>query len=338
MSNNNNNRLTASGLLYEGSDFNQWLDSQRSVLVVYYQQILILRYDSGHLVRGVDPDAYNDFAAIVWWRVSPHLTSRISEKSRQKPGHLLDALESASQPFRLIDLPAEIRLRVYGFEVASRPSEVTLRLLGFKQVIQPGKDRITTYEYFHNSMREPSLVSTNRQIRTEALPVYYQRTTFGLVFNERIRSDEDLWSARHSLVFSKKWQCRPHGPTNAEKAHAVNTWQATLMSDNVKLLRQVSVQLPPLGVCSKTGCEDMLHFSLRPRDGEFELRVEKHDWLVPKSRKMISDHTATISKLAQSTKAEGEAFVMVLTSRPDIWSELESARTRLLAERDDWWV
>ena len=90
-------------------------------------------------------------------------------------------------------------------------------------------------------------------------------------------------------------------------------------------LRRVSVQLPLLAMCSLEGCEDMLHLSLSIVNGKPKLHVAPHTWLNPASQKLLSDHVAAISNTAHTLKLEGEALIMVLISRPDIWDQLELA-------------
>ena len=71
--------------------------------------------------------------------------------------------------------------------------------------------------------------------------------------------------------------------------------------------------------------DGMLGISLDLVDSKFELRVKEHVRLKPKSQRLLTDHAAAISKLAQSLKLQGEALIMFLTSRPDMWDQLELA-------------
>lgn len=69
----------------------------------------------------------------------------------------------------------------------------------------------------------------------------------------------------------------------------------------------------------------MLHFSLNISNGKPDIYVAPHAWLNPASQQLLRDHASVISNLAHILKLEGEALVMILMSRPDIWDELELA-------------
>ena len=69
----------------------------------------------------------------------------------------------------------------------------------------------------------------------------------------------------------------------------------------------------------------MLHFSLSIVDGGPKFHVAPHKWLKPVSQDLLRDHASNIGRLAKTLKLEGEALIMVLTSRPDIWDQLELA-------------
>lgn len=185
------------------------------------------------------------------------------------------------------------------------------------------KDLNTPFEPVDKSLRETALLSTSRQIRIEALPLNIQRTTFGFTFNKRIRSDRSLAIVKRDLSMTKRDPWRRPFPTTAERASTINSWASTLKPDSLRLLRKASMQLPLLRVCSKEGTDDMLHFSLTPHNGRLELSVEDHAWLEPDAQQLLRDHTTATNELAKSLKVEGEALIMVLTSRPDIWNQLE---------------
>lgn len=158
-------------------------------------------------------------------------------------------------------------------------------------------------------------MSTSRQIRLEALPILYKMTSFDLTFNERFYSIAALIRSR------AKHQSRP---TNLERVSAMNGWASRLRQERLKFLREISVQLPLLAVCDGP-YEDMLDISLESIGGKLVLTVEKHAWLTSDSWKLLSEHAATTSKLAQSLNLEGEALIMFLTGRPDMWDQLKLA-------------
>lgn len=252
----------------------------------------------------------SEIVDCIWWQISPHVRSRVSDDMRQDPALLLNALGATARPFRFRKLPVELRLRVYRLVLASSPSCVTLALLKRDLGSSP-----TSYSYSSAHDPEPPLLAINRQTRAEALLVLYQGKSIDLMFSRRIGTTRVLNNAKND---SPLWT----SPTNAERVHAFNEWASRLVPDSTRLLRKLSVQLPLLAICRNPG-DDMLRFSLDLVDGKLVLNVEKHAWLSPSSQTILSDHTATISTLARSLQMEGEALIMVLTSRPDIWDQLE---------------
>ena len=177
---NSTSKLDASGLLYEGSDFKKWLLALRPVLAQHFPGLSC----SGapwwffSLPPGV---SHSDVCDSIWWHVSPHVRSRVPENDRKTPEQLVSALCATARPFRFMDLPAEIRLRVYKIELAAKTSPQTLRLWKRGPESWP-----MTWEYNYDPLLEPQLLSINRQMRMEALPEYYRATSVNLTFSNRI--------------------------------------------------------------------------------------------------------------------------------------------------------
>src|ERR1700712_5369575 len=113
------NKLEASGLLYEGINWWEWVDTLRPILAQHFSGVSLRRSDhsaSEYFCRIPLNICWSDVCDSIWWRVSPHVRSRVPEKYRMLPGELLKALRVTAQPFRFVDLPAEIRLRIYHLE------------------------------------------------------------------------------------------------------------------------------------------------------------------------------------------------------------------------------
>ena len=228
--------------------------------------------------------------------------------SRKSTGRLFSALRATARPFRFMDLPAEIRYSIYQLELPAKTHTQTLTLLKCRS----GRPS-PAFEYNGVSFLEPQILATSRQIRAEALPLYYINSSVELMFNNRVLK---TW------MISKK---RLYRPTNADRVCAINGWAATIKPDSMRLLRKISVQLPLVTVCSPKGREDMLRFSLSISDGKPEVHVTPHVWLKPISQELLRNHASVVSNLAHVLKLEGEALIMVLMSRPDIWDHLELA-------------
>jgi hypothetical protein len=87
----------------------------------------------------------------IYHSVSPHLLRRVPGTAFQSVATLLPALKMASQPFRLMDLPPEIRLSIYRY--------------------LPLKLCFAVYEHHWTPGSIPALLTSCKQIRKEALPL-----------------------------------------------------------------------------------------------------------------------------------------------------------------------
>jgi hypothetical protein len=302
--------LTANGLLYEGSDFSEWMDSLRPIFAHQFPGFNIVvhsRQDNScwFSVRIPFNLVESDVCACIWWHVSPHIRSRVSKDFLDHPTGLISILRATARPFRFLELPAEVRLKVYRLALATFNSQAVFMLRERKE----GRGRSTRITNNHKP-ESRRLLSINRQIRLEVLPVLHQLEQIWLIFEPSIANAHDLRAAR--------------SPDNAKRVHAINRWASKLTPDSTRQLRKLSVQLPLLAICNKS-CQDMLHFTLSHVDGKLVLTVENHAWLDPKSQLLLSNHAAATSKLAQSLRLEGEALIMVLAGRPDLWDQLELA-------------
>lgn len=313
------NKLDASGLLYEGSDFEKWQSALQPILVQHFPGV---SWSSPYWTCLLPPNVSgSDVSNCIRWQVSPYIRARVPEKDRKTPRELLLVLRATARPFRFMELPAEIRLRVYKLELPAKTSPQTLNLL--KRVF--GVSVTRTFQYKHDPLVEPQLLSINRQIRVEALPMHYRKLGVNLVFSARVYSKHTLNKLESCILRARSSQSRRYRPTNTERVNAIHRWALTVMPDSMRFLRRISVQLPLLAICSWGGSEDMLHLNIRVSNGKPELHVTPHTWLKPASQDLLRDHASAISNVAHTLKLEGEALILFLTSRPDIWDRLELA-------------
>lgn len=96
--------------------------------------------------------------------VSP---ARLSSVTEVKP-------PSTSVSFRFFDLPLEIRLSTYEFDLDNRRAETCCASL-----VLHNRNTAAVCK----SRQQPPLAKTCRQMRHEALPIYYGNTMFELVFD-----------------------------------------------------------------------------------------------------------------------------------------------------------
>jgi len=191
--------LTTSGLLYE-ANWDEWLPRMQAALAQYrpHDKILTRRDRSGNLSVGYS-GSQKLSAIMIWCKTSPHIKLRVPDSGRKHATKLLGTLHKLAQPFRVNELPPEIRLRVYRFSLPT--CDFTAIQLLEQRTDNAGSERFV--ETSKGIVGSP-LLSVNRQIRLEALPLYQNTVTSGLFFTR--------------LFMRKPWP----EPTNFERVSAVN--------------------------------------------------------------------------------------------------------------------
>jgi hypothetical protein len=310
--------LTASGLLYEGN-FDEWLSRMHAVLA---QHGCSIRTNASGLLgvsRNSCSETAKEVASILWYNASPNFRLRVPEKHRESPTALIRALRKLARPFRLMDLPRAVWSSICLKSIITSHESEEIRLLKrTRDIGTPNKFEDTNQVIF-----EAPLLAVNRLIRLEFLSIYYLKT-YDLVFTERYYSCYYSKTAVRSIAQHPELYPRP---TNPERVAAINVWVSRSKPDSLTYLRNISIQLPLFAVCELPR-DGMLHIRLKPGDDWYELAVEEHAWLTPNSQRLLLDHAAAISKLARSLKLQGQALIMFLTSRPDMWDQLELAEDR----------
>ena len=197
--------LTKSGLLYEGSSFDQWEANLRIRLRaegledVAWPKSFRRRCSEEQLKLAGD---------IIRLHVSPELRKRVQCAPHLCPTRLLSVLRQLAQPFRLLDLPAELRNRIYSYAIAR----------GTMIEIAPLKKSITG---------SPSITTASRQLRAETLPILYPRCTLKI----------DLRSGKTS--FSR---CQEEAALDVEKA--VRACVKRTSKAHLRHLREVYLTVP----------------------------------------------------------------------------------------------
>lgn len=97
--------LTATGLLYEGNS-KEWEPRMRAILAQNGCTFPALRWGL------LGPEAAKEMATIIWCHTSPNVKARVPKIDREHPYTLIRALRRRTRPFRLMDLPPEIRLKI----------------------------------------------------------------------------------------------------------------------------------------------------------------------------------------------------------------------------------
>jgi hypothetical protein len=128
-------------MLYEGS-FKEWLAHWEVACRIRTNNTLDYRHEGWF----IDHDAFT--IKEICDSVSPYLLRRIPAAQLASAKTLYTTLETASQPFRLMDLPADIRLYIY------RYVDLDLNISSWSE-----------------NLRVPPVLASCRQVRQEALPL-----------------------------------------------------------------------------------------------------------------------------------------------------------------------
>lgn len=103
-------------------------------------------------------------ATSISMLVNPAIIQRVPVSERSNARLLMQRLESLSSPFRLLDLPVELRNRIYHFVLSDHRNFVLL--LSWQR---------------QQHMGYPAITKVSHQIRDEVLPVFYSSSSFVLV-------------------------------------------------------------------------------------------------------------------------------------------------------------
>lgn len=95
--------------------------------------------------------------------VRPELLRGVPSSERANAALITKRLEAISLGFRFLDLPAELRSKVYGFYLAKHSLVV----------IRPDHKKTAGY---------PAITKVSQQIRSEVLPLFYASTIFELFY------------------------------------------------------------------------------------------------------------------------------------------------------------
>lgn len=162
--------LTIAGLLYEG-DHARWLPRINSLLrandLGHYTSENVNRF--GRACEGEEYENQRQLAtALIRSTLSPQLRKRLNDVCI-KPSQFYRLLEDMTQPFRLLDLPAEMRVLIYEHAMG-----------GDRQQLHP------------NRPSAPALLQVSHHIRSEAKPIWYAATLFEILILDEMDSVKDL--------------------------------------------------------------------------------------------------------------------------------------------------
>ena len=165
--------------LYEGN-FLEWLKMIESVLRSFGLWCLV-RYPRKPYIR-LNQEQEAEFERDDTWAVNIMLqyvnSIYLARQPIEKPitGYdLLRKLEVGAKPFRLMDLPRELRDKIYEFEVAEIPAHDDT-----SYCMYPAFVNAATLDWDSTPFADPvpSLLHVSRQVREESAKTYYERNLF----------------------------------------------------------------------------------------------------------------------------------------------------------------
>lgn len=184
----NSEDLIASGLLY-GSNYNDWKISIDAKLRMHGLELFATQFRSPYnedYSKEEWTEKSAEAANVIRVEVTFTLLRRVPEGEIKNAKRLMNRLEALATRFRFLDLPAELRNRVYGYLIDSEHNNV----------ICPRKRCQTQYS---------AVTKASMQLRKESLPIMYARSTFRFDFTV---SSGEVTSEYSISTAIQKWSSR----------------------------------------------------------------------------------------------------------------------------------
>lgn len=179
--------------------------------------------------------------------IRTELLARVPKESQSDLHDLLPALRAVATPFQLLDLPPELRVRIY--EIAlRRPTPLKLFCAAPRQRAQ-----------YHSSAEEreafqPPLVRVSRPLREETLPIFFANTAFTLPSKyQRTLDSDDLpvvdigrWARQNGTMFAYHRRLTVAAmPSNVLWMHAPDgeTWRSRVKELTVRYVLGVGLEI-----------------------------------------------------------------------------------------------
>ncbi|KAK5721622.1 hypothetical protein LTR15_006211 [Elasticomyces elasticus] len=231
--------LTRGNILYEGN-YTKWAKRIQGMLEVH--QINTKEHELGYLTAGpeFDDDDYSshDVRLLVEPQVSTAIMKRVPTAQQDSANKLLKSLYTLARPFRLNDLPPELRKQIYGFHFGHATRYHVKYGPGGKTPTPP-----------------PSLLLVSRTIRTEALPLFFNMA-------------EICFSVARTLTL----------PCQSRAEQNIRAWVRNCAKDNVGMLRHVVLKLGIQGKPPEITITFDLKTGLQVRFSSNILPTQENSW------------------------------------------------------------
>ncbi|KAK5721623.1 hypothetical protein LTR15_006212 [Elasticomyces elasticus] len=271
--------LTRSGMLYEGN-YTSWAKRMEAILEMhdieaYTNEKGNLCIFNGDLTTAELPKT----TTLITNLISKGILGRISDSRKDDPEALAHSLRALAKPFRLNDLPPELRGRIYS--------------IWFKSA------RRHTYTFFKSksisSPKPPSMLLVSRATRLEALPLFYRSSEFQLHFT---RSQGEKFDGRATYPVAM-----------------MRRWAEVGVKAGVRDLRRLCVRRqyrhPVVVVTLDVNKNKGLAVNFEEKDAvRLFTSEQKESW---------KKHIEQVEADRQALGLLGKALILAFTSKPELW-------------------
>ncbi|KAK5740227.1 hypothetical protein LTR17_004728 [Elasticomyces elasticus] len=221
---------------------------------------------------------------LITTNISPFFLARIPDICRSNNFRLQHAVQRHARTFPLLKLPAEIRLQIYGHFFVHHDK------------CMKGWDGdlglVVTEEGMLDMQAVFSILAVSKEIRCEALPVFISHSTFYVDF---------------STV------------TNGKLGPLMCRWTKNGLKSGVRFLQNVRVALsyePEPESEADESFEGFVDISFTPWEG---LRCNSYSDVGKPWLPLLKAHLEDVEESRKALNLQGEAIVMALTTRPELW-------------------
>lgn len=214
--------------------------------------------------------------------VQPSLLREVPFEDQVDRRRLLRSLQNVCFRFRFMELPPEVRSRVYAHLIDENATIY----------VAPAQDNMTGY---------PPITEVSRQTRLETLPLLYSRCTFMLSFKAGFVWEGSVEEASANV------------PYNARR------WAKRLSSQHVKHLREITMTFRVRSsIDVNRGSFTVLDLKFSPEQG-LALVLPATFRLTDESKMLLIKHIGEIEETRRMLGLQGESIIMAITGKEDVW-------------------